>query len=214
MRLAFPSDLSEIHAMSVMERTTIEPDSGDALVIVDVQNDFLPGGALAVPESDQILPIVNTYIATFEKRALPIYMTRDWHPPDHCSFKESGGPWPTHCVAGTRGAAFSEELKFNSPFTIVSKATDPKLEAYSDFSTTSFEPSLRHAGVSRLFVCGLATDYCVFNTVKDALSLGFKTYLLLDAIRGVNVQPDDSQKAEQEMIRLGATPVRLHDLAV
>ena len=103
-----------------MERTTIEPASGDALVIVDVQNDFLPGGALAVPESDQILPFVNTYIAIFEKRRLPIYMTRDWHPPDHCSFKESGGPWPTHCVAGTHGAAFSEKLKFNSSFTVVS----------------------------------------------------------------------------------------------
>ncbi|MGA7391108.1 MAG: isochorismatase family protein [Terrimicrobiaceae bacterium] len=200
--------------MSGMERTTIEPASGDALVIVDVQNDFLPGGALAVPESDQILPFVNTYIATFEKRRLPIYMTRDWHPPDHCSFKESGGPWPTHCVAGTHGAAFSEKLKFNSSFTVVSKATNPKVDAYSDFSTTSFEPSLRAAGVSRLFVCGLATDYCVFNTVKDALSLGFKTYLLLDAIRGVNVQPDDSQKAEQEMIRLGATRIKLQDLAM
>jgi nicotinamidase/pyrazinamidase len=197
-----------------MERTTIEPASGDALVIVDVQNDFLPGGALAVPESDEILPVVNSYIAAFEKRGLPIYMTRDWHPPDHCSFKEFGGPWPTHCVAGTHGADFSKELKLNSPFTVVSKATTPDHEAYSDFSTTNFEPSLRAAEVSRLFVGGLATDYCVFSTVKDALSLGFKTYLLLDAIRGVNVQPDDSQKAAQEMIRRGAVPVRLQDLAV
>jgi nicotinamidase/pyrazinamidase len=200
--------------MSGTEQTTIEPGSGDALVIVDVQNDFLPGGALAVPKSDEILPVVNSYIAIFEKRGLPIYMTRDWHPADHCSFKECGGPWPTHCVAGTHGAAFSEELKFNSSFTLVSKATDSKVEAYSDFSTTNFEPSLRAFGVSRLFVCGLATDYCVFNTVKDALSLGFRTYLLLDAIRGVNVRPDDSQKAEQEMIRLGAIPVKLQDLAV
>jgi nicotinamidase/pyrazinamidase len=200
--------------MSGTERNTIEPAQGDALVIVDVQNDFLPGGALAVPESDEILPVVNSYIAAFEKRRLPIYMTRDWHPPDHCSFKECGGPWPTHCVAGTHGAAFSEELKLNSPYTIISKATTPNLEAYSDFSTTNFEPSLRAEGVSRLFVCGLATDYCVFSTVKDALSLGLKTYLLLDAIRGVNVQPDDSQKAEQEMIRLGATPIKLQDLAV
>jgi nicotinamidase/pyrazinamidase len=129
--------------MSGMERTTIEPASGDALVIVDVQNDFLPGGALAVPESDQILPFVNTYIATFEKRRLPIYMTRDWHPPDHCSFKESGGPWPTHCVAGTHGAAFSEKLKFNSSFTVA--ATNPK-SGHTRTCTTSFEPSLRAAG--------------------------------------------------------------------
>ncbi len=200
--------------MSGTERTTIEPAKGDALVIVDVQNDFLPGGALAVPRSNEILPVINRYIAAFERRGLPIYMTRDWHPPDHCSFKEHGGPWPTHCVAGTDGAAFSTELKFSSTFATVSKATSSDFEAYSDFSTTNFEPDLRATGISRLFVGGLATDYCVFSTVKDALALGFKTYLLLDAIRGVNVQPDDSQKAEQEMIRLGAMPIKLQDLAV
>jgi nicotinamidase/pyrazinamidase len=187
---------------------------GDALVIVDVQNDFLPGGALAVPQSDEILPLLNSYIAAFERQGLPIYVTRDWHPPDHCSFKEYGGPWPPHCVAGTHGAAFSTELKLSSPFTIVSKATASGVEAYSDFSTTNFEPNLRAAEVSRLFVGGLATDYCVFSTVKDALSLGFKTHLLLDAIRGVNVQPDDSEKAVGEMIRLGAVPIKLQDLAL
>jgi nicotinamidase/pyrazinamidase len=141
-------------------------------------------------------------------------MTRDWHPPDHCSFKEYGGPWPTHCVAGTNGAAFSTELKLTSPIAIVSKATTSDLECYSDFGTTNFEANLRAAGVSRLFVGGLATDYCVLSTVKDALALGFKTFLLLDAIRGVNVQPDDSRKAEQEMIRLGAAPIKLQDLAL
>ena len=200
--------------MSGTERTKVELIEGDALVIVDVQNDFLPGGALAVPQSDEILPILNKYITAFEKRGLLIYMTRDWHPPDHCSFKEYGGPWPTHCVAGTNGAAFSTELKLTSPTAIVSKATTSDLECYSDFGTTNFEANLRAAGVSRLFVGGLATDYCVFSTVKDALALGFKTFLLLDAIRGVNVQPDDSRKAEQEMIRLGAAPIKLQDLAL
>jgi nicotinamidase/pyrazinamidase len=197
--------------MSGTER--IEPAKGDALVVVDVQNDFLPGGALAVPQGDEILPVLNNYIAVFEKRALPIYVTRDWHPPNHCSFKEYGGPWPTHCVVDTSGAAFSKELKFSSPFTVVSKATASDHEAYSDFSNPDFETNLRGAGVSRLFVGGLATDYCVFNTVKDALALGFKTYLLLDAIRAVNVQPDDGRKAEEEMTRLGATPIKLQDLA-
>ena len=200
--------------MSGPERTAIELIRGDALVIVDAQNDFLPGGALAVPQSDEILPIVNDYIAAFEKRRLPIYMTRDWHPPDHCSFKEYGGPWPTHCVAGTDGAAFSAELKLTAPATIVSKATTPDLECYSDFGTTNFEADLRVSGVSRLFIGGLATDYCVLSTVKDALALGFNTFLLVDAIRGVNVHPDDSQNAEQEMIRLGAKPIRLQDLAL
>ncbi len=200
--------------MSVPERTVIELIQGDALIIVDAQNDFLPGGALAVPQSDEILPILNHYIAAFEKRQLPIYMTRDWHPPDHCSFKEYGGPWPTHCVAGTDGAAFSAELKLTAPITIVSKATTPDLEYYSDFGTTNFEADLRASGVSRLFIGGLATDYCVLSTVKDALALGFKTFLLLDAIRGVNVHPDDSQNAEQEMLRLGAKPIRLQDVAL
>lgn len=199
--------------MNATERPKIEPGPGDALVIVDVQYDFLPGGALAVPESDQILPVLTRYIAIFEQRRLPIYMTRDWHPVNHCSFKEYGGPWPAHCVAGTRGAAFSEDLKFGSPTIIVSKATTPERECYSDFGTTNFEANLRATGIGRLFVGGLATDYCVFNTVKDALALGFTTFLLRDAIRGVNVQPDDSRKAEQEMIRLGAQPIELHDLA-
>jgi nicotinamidase/pyrazinamidase len=198
--------------MDGTEQSMIEPVEGDALVIVDVQYDFLPGGALAVPHSDQILPVLNRYIGVFEQRRLPIYMTRDWHPPNHCSFQEYGGPWPTHCVAGSRGAAFSEELKFNSPTTVVSKATTPERECYSDFGTTNFEADLRAKGISRLFVGGLATDYCVFNTVKDALALDFKTLLLRDAIRGVNVEPDDSEKAEQEMLRLGAVPIEFGDL--
>jgi nicotinamidase/pyrazinamidase len=199
--------------MDGAERTKIEPIHGDALIIVDVQYDFLPGGALAVPNSDEILPVLNSYIAIFEKRRLPIYMTRDWHPINHCSFKEYGGPWPSHCVADTRGAAFSEDLKFALPTTIVSKATTPERECYSDFGTTNFEANLRATNVTRLFVGGLATDYCVFNTVKDALALGFTALLLRDAIRGVNVHPDDSSKAEQEMIRLGAKPIALQDLA-
>jgi nicotinamidase/pyrazinamidase len=200
--------------MSNNERIKVDPGKGDALIIVDVQYDFLPGGALAVPESDQILPVLNRYIRIFEERGLPIYTTRDWHPVNHCSFKEYGGPWPAHCVAGTRGAAFSEDLKFASPTTIVSKATTPERECYSDFGTTNFEENLRADGVSRLFVGGLATDYCVLNTVRDALALGFTTFLLRDAIRGVNVQPGDSQKAEEEMIRLGGKPIELQDLSV
>ncbi len=125
--------------MNGTKRPDTQPTKGDALVIVDVQYDFLPGGALAVPESDQILPVLNRYIGVFEQRRLPIYMTRDWHPSNHCSFQEYGGPWPTHCVAESRGAAFSEELKFEAPTTIISKATTPERECYSDFGTTNFE---------------------------------------------------------------------------
>ena len=200
--------------MSGVQRTKTELRNGDALVIVDVQNDFLPGGALEVPQSDEILPVLNDYISAFEKRGLPIYMTRDWHPPNHCSFKEFGGPWPAHCVADTYGAAFSTKLKITSAATIVSKATTSDRECYSDFGTTNFEQDLRSVGVSRLFIGGLATDYCVLSNVRDALALSFETYLLLDAIRGVNVQPEDSDKAKQEMIELGAIPIRLRDLAL
>ncbi len=200
--------------MSGIEPGKVILKKGDALVVVDVQNDFLPGGALAVPDGNRILPAINKYIAAFEQRSLPIYITRDWHPVDHCSFKEQGGPWPSHCVAGTYGAAFSTELTFSSTPTIVSKATTPDREYYSDFGTTNFEADLRGAGVSRLFVGGLATDYCVSSTVLDALALGFETYLLVDAIRGVNVQPQDSQKAEEEMARHGAVAIKVQDLAL
>jgi nicotinamidase/pyrazinamidase len=200
--------------MNASARTHIEPSRGDALILVDVQYDFLPGGALAVPQSDRILPVLNRYIEIFERRKLPIYMTRDWHPIDHCSFRDFGGPWPAHCVAGSHGASFSEDLRLSLPTTVISKATTPERECYSDFGTTNFETNLRATGISRLFIGGLATDYCVFHTVKDALVLGFEAFLLRDAIRGVNVHPGDSQKAEEEMIRLGAKPIELQDLAV
>ncbi len=182
---------------------------GDALVIADVQNDFLPGGALGVPGGDEVLPIINEYLRRFSRQGLPVYVTRDWHPAGHCSFQSEGGPWPTHCVAGTPGAAFAHDLALPANATVISKATDAAREAYSAFAGTDLDERLRRTGTQRLFVGGLATDYCVFNTVKDALALGYSTVLLLDAVRAVNVRPGDGDAAVAQMLGLGASPARL-----
>lgn len=183
------------------------PQPGDALVIVDVQNDFLPGGGLAVPEGDAVVPVLNRYIEAFHARGLPVYATRDWHPPLHASFKEQGGIWPSHCVADTPGALFAPGLELPPDTRIISKATEEESEAYSGFQGTGFARDLRDAGVKRLFVGGLATDYCVLNTVRDAIHEGFQVALLRDAVRAVDVNPGDGAKAEEEMVRLGAVPI-------
>lgn len=188
-----------------------ELTAGDALVIVDVQNDFLPGGRLAVPQGDEVLPVLNRYIAAFIQKHLPIYATRDWHPPNHCSFQSEGGTWPSHCVMDMQGAAFAASLELPPSATIFSKGTAPGKEAYSGFEGTDLAERLRQGGVRRLYVGGLATDYCVLNTVKDGLRQGFKVMLLKDAIRAVNVAPTDGRKAEEEMERLGAVPIRLRE---
>ena len=182
----------------------IELNRADALVVVDVQNDFVPGGSLAVPQGDEIVSVLNRYIGAFAAAGLPVYATRDWHPATHCSFKAQGGVWPPHCVAGTPGAEFVPGLALPASATIVSKASDRDRDAYSGFAGTDLEPRLRRAGVTRLFVGGLATDYCVLNTVRDALALGFGVVLLADAVAAVNVNPGDGPKALAEMLRLGA----------
>jgi len=186
---------------------------GDALVIVDVQNDFLPGGRLAVPDGDQVVPVLNRYIAAFTAKQLPVFATRDWHPANHCSFQAQGGPWPPHCIADSEGAAFAPGLKLPAGTAVISKAVTQNKDAYSGFEGTDLDTRLHDAGVQRLFIGGLATDYCVLNTVKDALARGYSVLLLSDAIRAVNVQPDDGREAEQEMIRLGAVSFRYEMLA-
>jgi nicotinamidase/pyrazinamidase len=184
-----------------------ELTAADALVIVDVQNDFLPGGRLAVPQGDEVIPVLNRYIAAFVEKHLPIYATRDWHPPNHCSFQSQGGPWPSHCVMNTEGAAFARALEIPASATVISKVTELEKESYSGFEATDLAERLRRGGVRRLYVGGLATDYCVLNTVKDGLRQGFEVMLLKDAIRAVNVAPADGRKAEEEMERLGAVAV-------
>jgi len=183
----------------------------DALIIVDVQNDFCPGGALPVPEGDQVIPVLNDYIKTFKKANAKTFATRDGHPPNHISFKAQGGPWPPHCIQDSEGAKFHPDLKLLSDTTIVSKAMDPHKEAYSGFDGTELADKLKTQGVTRVFVGGLATDYCVKNTVLDARKLGFKAVLLLDAIRGINAEPDDVTKAIAKMTKSGAEQGTLTD---
>jgi nicotinamidase/pyrazinamidase len=188
-------------------------EDGDALLIVDVQNDFLPGGALPVRGGDQVAPILSRYLKLFAWRNLPVYATRDWHPPLHCSFRAQGGPWPPHCVAGTAGAKFCTALRLPPATVIISKASDREQDAYSGFEHTELHERLRAARIRRLFVGGLATDYCVLNTVRDAIRLGYVVFLLGDAIRAVEVDRGDGQRAEDEMIERGAQRITVERIS-
>lgn len=190
----------------------IEIGSNDALVVVDFQRDFCSGGALEIKGGDEIVPILNAYLARFRDSGGATYATRDWHPPKHVSFRDQGGMWPPHCVQGTEGAEFHPDLQLPEETKVISKATDPSREAYSGFDGTELAEDLRRKGIVRLFVGGLATDYCVKNTVLDALRWGFDAVLLIDAVRAVNMEPGDSEEAIREMVRNGASKAVLGDL--
>jgi nicotinamidase/pyrazinamidase len=177
----------------------------DALIAVDVQNDFLPGGRLAVPDGDAVVAPLNDWLGSFAARRCLTVASRDWHPPDHCSFATRGGPWPVHCVAGTAGAAFAAALQLPARCLIIDKGTRPGAEAYSAFSGTALAARLTAAGVRRLWVGGLATDYCVAATARDALRLGFDVVVLTDAVRGVDAAPGDSARALAALAAEGAT---------
>lgn len=180
------------------------PAVGDALLVVDMQNDFLPGGSLAVPQGEAVIPALNRCLRLFVAKGLPVYASRDWHPANHCSFRAQGGPWPPHCIAGTHGAEFAASLELPAAAVIISKADTPELDVYSAFGRTPLDTSLKAAGVQRLFVGGLATDYCVLNTVKDALALGYAVVLLTDAVRAVDVAHGDGERALEQMRTLSA----------
>jgi nicotinamidase/pyrazinamidase len=175
-----------------------------ALVIVDFQNDFTPpDGALAVPDGDAIADRVNELARSGEFDL--VVATRDWHPPDHGSFAERGGPWPVHCVADTPGAQLHPGLDASRVDVIVDKGQDPDTEGYSGFEGTRLEELLREHGIDEVTVVGLATDYCVKNTALDALRAGLQVTVDTDAIRGVEVQPGDSERALDELREAGAT---------
>jgi nicotinamidase/pyrazinamidase len=184
----------------------------DALIVVDVQNDFLPGGHLGVNDGDAVVPVLNRYIARFREAGLPIVATRDWHPPGHCSFTAQGGIWPEHCVADTDGAAFAAGLELPDDAMVVSKADTVEADAYSGFQGTELAAQLSRRGVTRVFVGGLATDYCVLNTVRDALAADFEAILLADAVRAVDVEPGDGDRAIKDMRAQGATTITVEDI--
>ena len=176
------------------------PGAKDGLIVVDLQVDFCPGGALAVAEGDEVVAPVNGLLD------IPGWMkvaTRDWHPADHASFQAHGGIWPVHCVAETRGAAFHPRMNAGKVEMVVSKDTTRDAESYSGFNGTSLADDLRARGIGRLFVCGLATDYCVRATALDARREGFEVVVVEDAIRAVNVNPGDGEKAIEEMRAAG-----------
>lgn len=197
---------------------TIDP-ARDALVVVDLQNDFCPGGALGVRGGDAIVPVVNRYLERFANAGAPVFLTRDWHPPVTRHFKAFGGVWPPHCVRDTRGAAFHPGLAAPAEAVIVSKGMDPDQDAYSAFqaedpSARPFVAVLAERGVRRLYVGGLATDYCVRATALDALRGGFEVVLLTDAIAAVDLEPGDGARAIDEMQGAGARMSTLIDLGV
>jgi nicotinamidase/pyrazinamidase len=180
------------------------PRAGDALLVIDVQRDFLPGGSLAVPGGDAILAPLNACIERFDALHLPIFASRDWHPPDHCSFKPQGGTWPVHCVAGEPGAGFPDALQLPAATGIVSKACHADRDAYSAFGETDLHLRLQASGVRRLFVGGLATDYCVLASVLDARARGYAVVVLQDAIAAVALRPGDEAQALERMRAAGA----------
>jgi nicotinamidase/pyrazinamidase len=173
----------------------------EALMIVDVQNDFCPGGALPVDEGDQTVSLINQWIAAAQNGGASIVASRDWHPSDHTSFREFGGPWPTHCVQGTRGAEFHPGLRLPADTIVVSKATDRNEENFSAFDGTGLAELLRKQGVLRIWVAGLALEYCVKATVLDALNAGFEVRLITDATRSLS--PETGREAMNEMLAAG-----------
>jgi nicotinamidase/pyrazinamidase len=179
-------------------------NKSDALLVTDIQVDFLPGGALPILGGDKIIPTLNQYIGKFSDVDAHVLASRDWHPNDHISFTSRGGPWPAHCVQNTNGAKFHPGLELPEHTVVISKATNPDEEGYSAFDDTELGSILKQFGVTRLFVGGLATDYCVVNTVVDAREMGFDVVVLLDASRGINAEPGDVERAIVDMVKAGA----------
>jgi nicotinamidase/pyrazinamidase len=183
----------------------ISMKKGDGLLIIDVQRDFCPGGSLAVPGADEILPVLNASIAVAHKMSLPIFASRDWHPPRHISFKERGGPWPPHCVQDTAGAEFHPSLSLPPETVMISKGQDPDRDQYSAFDETGLTQRLRKMGVTRLFVGGLAQEVCVKQSVLAGLREGFKIHLMLPATRPLDFEK--GKEAVREMKEAGAVLV-------
>ncbi|MEI6352402.1 MAG: bifunctional nicotinamidase/pyrazinamidase [Candidatus Nomurabacteria bacterium] len=184
-----------------------------AFLPIDIEEDFLPTGSMKVPNGDKVIPIVNKVLNQKGKLFDLAVATKDWHPEDHCSFIVNGGIWAIHCVRNTKGAEFPKVLLSEKFDKIIEKGTDSKVDSYSGFfdndhiSQTGLDKYLKENNVKRLFVAGLATDYCVKFTVLDALTLGYEVIVIIDACAAVNVHPEDEANAISEMIAHGAVIV-------
>ena len=174
-----------------------------ALIVVDVQNDFCPGGALAVAHGDEVVEPLNKLIDEFLERGDPVYKSRDWHPPTTKHFQAYGGTWPVHCVQNTKGAEFHPALRDDPRIEVISKGLGDT-DCYSAFDETDLAARLRDQKVEEVVVGGLATDYCVKNTVLDAMKKGFKVKAVENAMRAVDVEPGDGERAIEEMRAAGA----------
>lgn len=188
-----------------------------ALLIVDVQNDFCPGGALQIFNGDRVIEPINRAAEFFVAARLPVLASRDWHPPITRHFRDFGGIWPVHCVQGTVGAAFHPALRLPPETVVLSKGTDPDLHGYSAFEGVTAEGKnlaavLGELQVSDIFISGLATDYCVLSTAREALQNGYGITVLTDAIAGVDITPGDSAKAIAELKAAGAELRTVHEL--
>lgn len=179
-----------------------------ALIIVDPQNDFLPGGSLAVAEGNRIFAPINALAPRFSR----VYATRDWHPRNHTYFQAQGGPWPYHCIQDTPGAEFSPLLDRSQIDVVISKGTDPATDGYSGFAGTDLAERLRGDGARRLFICGLATDYCVKATALEGIAHGFEVCVIADAIAAVNLAPGDEEAALEALRRGGVQLISSADL--
>lgn len=180
-----------------------------ALLIVDLQNDFCPGGALPVADGNRVVEPLNRAAGLMHAQGLPVLASRDWHPPQTGHFREYGGQWPVHCVQGSYGAGFHPDLRLPEGTILLHKGGDPLKDGYSAFEAEtaereSLEAVLNTLQVRQLYVGGLATDYCVRNSVMDALQRGFRVTLLTDAVAGVDLVPGDSEAALEEMRAAGA----------
>lgn len=174
---------------------------GDALLVVDVQNDFCPGGALAVEDGDRVVPVLNDWMQAARERGIAIYASRDWHPKGHVSFQEKGGPWPPHCVQDTAGAAFHPELRLPDEAVKVTKGTRFDQDQYSTFDQTGLADEMRKANVNRLWIGGLAQDVCVKASALDAREAGYEVHLIKSATRPVTAQ--GGEQALEEMRSAG-----------
>ena len=175
--------------------------AGDALLLVDVQNDFMPIGSLPVPDGDAVVPTLNKWIKAAVSAGVPIYASRDWHPANHASFKDEGGIWPAHCVQNTKGAAFHDDLKLPESAIVISKAQTVNEDAYSAYQGTDLTDQMNAANINRVFVAGLALDYCVKATALDARTNGFDVVLIPDGSRAIT--PETGAEANAEMQSAG-----------